>query len=148
VSNPFERLSAVADLVAQVGRAPELVAQRAAPKIAEKIEEQFALGLDPYGAPWTPLAESTKKKHGAPPLTDTGEMRAHTDAVSAGPNIIATSDTPAEFHQHGSHYATHNMPARPILPNEAQGLPQTWEHAIQEASAEIEKEIGEQVSAA
>lgn len=142
--NPFERLVAVADILVQVEHAPELVAEKAAPKIAAALEEQFALGLDPYGTPWAPLAPSTLKKHGPPPLTDSGEMRDHTDAVSAGPNIIATSPEPAEFHQSG----THRMPAREILPNENEGLPQSWHAAIDEAKAEVEKEIKDQVAAA
>lgn len=139
MSDPFERLNAIADILVQVVRAPELVAEKAAPKIAEKMEEQAELGLDPYGARWAPLADGS-----ASYLYDSGDMREGTDAVSAGATIIATAPSPAEFHQHG----THRMPARPVLPNEEQGLPQSWQEAIDEAKAEVEKEIRDQVDAA
>lgn len=131
--------------IATVERAPEIVAQKAAPRIAAALEEQYELGLDPYGAPWAPLAASTLKRHGPPPLTDTGAMRRSTDAVSAGAQIIATAQEPAEFHQGGT---SQGLPARPILPNANHGLPQTWETALLDAGAEIEAEIQKAVNAA
>lgn len=144
MSDPYERLMQMCDALAVIEHSPEAVAQKAAPKVSAAIEEQFALGLDPYGAPWAPLADSTLKKHGPPPLTDTGEMRGETGAVAAGKTIVASSPEPADFHQHG----TRTMPARPVLPSEQQGLPQSWERAIKDAQAEVEAEIQKRVNAA
>lgn len=144
MASPYEQLQRVIDAIHVVEHAPELVAERAAPKIADILEAQFELGLDPYGVPWAPLARSTLKKHGPPPLTDSHEMRDHTDAVSAGNQIIATSPDPSQFHQHG----TARIPARPILPTEQGGLPYAWEIAILQAEAELEEEIQALVDAA
>ena len=43
---------------------------------------------------------------------------------------------PASYHQEG----TVNMPARPIIPDESRGLPETWEQAIQDAGQQVMEE--------
>jgi len=140
----YESLLKVVDILAAVDHSPNEIAERAAPKIAEALEEQYALGQDPYGAPWASLQPSTLKKHGPPPLTDSGDMKSGTDAVSAGPQIIATAPEPADYHQGG----TRSMPARPILPNENQGLPSSWEKALKEAASEVEATMQRRINAA
>jgi hypothetical protein len=147
-SPAYEQLMKVANVIRSVKHAPELVAEKAAPKIAELIEAQYRNGLDPYGVPWAGLRPSTLERHGPPPLTDSGDMRAASDAVSAGTQIIATAPSPAEFHQGGAQFKTHHMPARPILPNDMDGLPRSWELAIEVAEQEIEAEIQAQINAA
>jgi hypothetical protein len=140
----YERLMKVVNATRRVKQLPELVAQRAAPKIADLVESEYANGQDPYGVPWAPLAPATLKTHGPPPLTDSGAMRTGTNVVSAGPQIIATAPDPAGYHQSG----TGRMPARPILPNDADGIPQSWERALAQAEIEIESEIQAQINSA
>lgn len=138
-ASPYEQMMAIADVVRRVGQMPELVAERAAPKIADLLEQQAESGTDPYGVPWAPLRDGTRSY-----LYDSGAMREGTDAVSAGTQIIASSPTPAEFHQGG----TRRMPARPVLPNDGSGLPLSWELAIEQAERELEAEIQAQIDAA
>jgi hypothetical protein len=103
-------------------------------EIFEAIDSLFTLGSDPYGKPWAQLAPATLAKGRAmPPLTDTGRMRESLRVNVGVRSIVATVDDPAGYHQEGTRY----MPARPILPNDAQGLPDAWRAALSEAAQRI-----------
>lgn len=103
--------------------------------IEEAIDSQFTLGCDPYGTPWAPLAESTKRRHGRdnPPLTATGAMRGSVVVSADQGKIEVIIADPAGYHQDG----TDNMPARPIIPSDARGIPPVWDAAIRDAAMAV-----------
>lgn len=106
----------------------ELAAQRASLRIATIIDEQFAAGTDPYGDPWKNLA-----KGGPSHLTDTGAMHAGVRVTSSGSDIVINVPDPGGYHQTGTRY----MPARPLEPTQARGLPPAYEVAIMQAVADV-----------
>lgn len=129
-------LEGLAAALRDLGKVPSQAARQASADIAGLIEQEFDEGLDPYGAAWEALAESTTAKgRTPPPLTDERTLRDNTDAYplsGAGIGITLGADY-GIFHQTG----TRNMPARPILPDG--DLPYAWrdmiDNAVQEAVA-------------
>lgn len=127
-------LRALADVPARASAA-------AASRIATLIDESFFAGLDPYGRPWAPLAASTLARRpwrGAPPLTDTGALRASVRVVplpSAG--ISITMAAPGPFHQMGTRY----MPQRQIFPQSG-GIAPSWRAAIAQSITEAMRKAG------
>lgn len=125
-------LDELIDNLRELADVPSRAARQAAEGIDEAIQRQFDDGVDPYGAAWEPLAESTiartPDREGGP-LDNTGAMRAGiVVAPSSGAGIAITFDADyAQYHQTG----TKSMPARKILPEEE--LPEEWEDAIAEA---------------
>lgn len=110
---------------------PERIADEAADLIADAVDEQYALGVDPYGEPWAPLAQATLDKgREEPPLTDTHEMRDHTTVTAHGNEIVMRVPDPGGFHQTG----TKHMPAREVLPTDAKGMPPAYELALIQAA--------------
>ena len=110
---------------------PMAVRNRVSVAVKDEINlllgEQFDAGMDPSGRPWAPLAASTiRRGRHAPPLTDTGRMRAHVRAVRVGTNVAIDSDLPAAFHQRGNP----RLPRRQIWPEESEGLPDRYENRI------------------
>lgn len=132
VTGDFAGLSAARERVAQLAGAVERTARAAVPKLAEILDEQFRLGLDPSSDPWAPLAPSTvaRGRH-APPLTDTGLMHAGATVTSDGGTITMRLDTPAEHHQYG----TANMVARALLPSDAEELPPAYALAMAQSAS-------------
>lgn len=109
------------------------VAAKIAPRLRTLVEGQFASGDDPYGVAWAPLRPSTiAKGRGAPPLTDTGMMRASVSSVVVANTVLLAASIPADFHQLG----TVNMDQRQIFPDASRGLPADWEKVIVEAAEE------------
>jgi hypothetical protein len=109
---------------------PSRAAARASRSIARAIQGEFRDGVDPYGRPWEPLAESTLDKgRTPPPMTDTGALR---DGIRvrpmAGAGIAITSDAEyLGFHQ-GTGSPRANVPPRHVLPEGP--LPEAWARAI------------------
>jgi hypothetical protein len=104
------------------------ICDRAGEKIEAAVDAQFAAGTDPYGAPWAPLASGA-----ASHLTKSGGMRASVVVVVGTDRIETIVADPAGYHQTG----TRHMPARPVIPTEAKGLPDTWDAAITDAGLEV-----------
>ena len=110
-----------------------VAAKDACKGIKRAIDEQFAHGLDPYGKPWSPLADATiAKGREAPPMTDTRALR---DGIHVQPmrgaGIAITSDAPyLGFHQ-GAGSPRANVPPRHVLPEGE--LPDTYARAIADA---------------
>lgn len=127
-------LRALADVPARASAA-------AAARIATLIDESFSAGLDPYGRPWAPLMASTLARRpwrGAPPLTDTGALRARVRVVplpSAG--ISITMASPGQFHQMGTRY----MAQRQIFPQSG-GIAPSWRAAIAQSITEAMRKAG------
>lgn len=108
----------------------DAIALESSIEIFETIDSLFTLGADPYGETWAPLAPATiAKGRTAPPLTDTGKMRESLRVNASQSAIVASIDDPAGYHQSG----TQRMPARPVLPDDARGLPDAWRQAITDA---------------
>jgi len=83
------------------GATAEDVAEAAAPEIRALVRQQFTQGTSPYGTAWAPLAPATLKKHGPPPLTDTGEMKGGIEVGASGTTIEVWVPAPASLHQGG-----------------------------------------------
>jgi hypothetical protein len=110
------------------------IALEASIEIFETIDSSFTLGADPYGETWAPLAPATiAKGRTPPPLTDTGAMREGLRVSVTQDAIVASLPDPAGYHQTG----TRHMPARPVLPDDARGLPDAWRAAITDAGQRV-----------
>ena len=107
---------------------PPKVATLAALKIDRILDEQFALGVDPYGTPWQHLGEwaGGRPSH----LQETGAMRAFSSVEAQGSAIVMHVPDPGGFHQTGTRY----MPARKIEPERT--MPPAYEVAILQACKE------------
>ena len=130
-SGDLSRMGQLADRLSELAAVPSAIARRVSATIDGLLEQEFAAGDDPYGDPWAPLAESTVERgRSAPPLTDSGAMRASAHArplAHAGVGI--TIDHPAAPHQTGWSGPRGAGPARPILPARGE-LPESWDDAI------------------
>jgi hypothetical protein len=126
----------LADAVTKIGALeglPDRIADRLPAEFSALLDEQFSTGVDPYGDPWAPLADSTiATGRSPPPLTDTGAMHASAVVSASGGVVTMSVDDPAGFHQTG----TRNMPAREVLPTDARGLPPAYELAIVRVATE------------
>jgi hypothetical protein len=131
----------LADNLGKLAGVPSRVSGRIAGEIAELIEEEFAVGTDPYGRAWAPLAQATiDKGREPPPLTETGTMRQSVNVrPMRGAGVAITIDHPAAPHQTGWSGPRGEGPARPVLPDR-QELPATYRAAIETA---IDEEIRE-----
>ena len=71
----LSRMSGLADRLADLANVPSRAARAVAFDLEGFVRGEFAEGVDPYGDPWTELADATldKGRH-PPPLTDTGEL--------------------------------------------------------------------------
>lgn len=110
------------------------IALEASIEIFETVDSLFVLGADPYGETWAPLAPATLAKgRTPPPLTDTGAMRESLRVSVTETAIVASIASPAGYHQDGTRY----MPARPVLPDYARGLPDAWRASITDAGQRV-----------
>ena len=127
ITGDFSELNDAIVRVQALEGLPARVAQRAVQKIAHVLDEQFALGTDPYGDPWADLST------GAPShLTETGAMHAGSAVTSSGQDIVVNVPDPGGYHQAGTRY----MSARPLEPTQSRGLPPAYQVAILAAIAE------------
>lgn len=119
----------------QLARVPALVGPAAASEINALLAAGFAGGTDPYGQGWAPLSPRTLRKHGPPPLTDSGALRGSA-RVLALPSGLKLGGTPGygDYHMSG----TSRMPKRRWFPDA--GLPASWREAIQNAFSRLCRE--------
>lgn len=108
------------------------------------VQRQFQSSGAHGGSPWAPLKPATlawKRKHGysAKPLIRTGHLRQAWD-IDLGKNKVTVRSLVdySGAHQHG----TRHLPARPMLPTEAQAR----ELAVRTLSAEVRDEIARTLS--
>jgi hypothetical protein len=120
----LQALRHLAEQLDELSQVPSRASERIAQDLNPLIQAQFDEGKDPYGNPWAPLAPSTLRKgRSAPPLTDTGRMRATARAMAiSATGVAVTIDSPAQFHQE----------KRPILPVRGE-VPETWERVVHNA---------------
>lgn len=120
-------------------RVPSRAAAAVAKDLARMIDQQFSLGVDPYGRAWAQLRPATiaRGRHW-PPLTDTGAMR---DDVVVRPESPSGASfivpDPGGFHQGGfrTHWSGRFVKPRRILPAGAT-LPVAWRDVIRRRVAE------------
>ena len=95
LTGDFAQLDRLSRKIADLSQMPSRVSAKAAPEFTTAIQQEFSAGKDPYGAPWASLsAETLRKGRSAPPLTDTGRMRASARAEAAGKAGIAVHIAP------------------------------------------------------
>ena len=125
------RMGHLADRVADLAEVPSRASAVIAAELEELIQDEFDAGTDPYGQPWKSLAAATVARgRSAPPLTDTGAMRASARVRPMRPaGVAVTIDHPGAPHQTGWSGPQGTGPARPILPDRAE-LPPDWQDAI------------------
>ena len=115
--------------VEELARLPHKLAVRAAPLISAELRDQFRAGVDPYGAPWAPLKPSTLKRHGPPPLTDTGALANGTRAYPGrGGILVVIGRSYGAFAQTGFRVGRTRVSPRRILPH--RGLPASWRRIL------------------
>ena len=127
----LQGIQALADAIGvELPRVMSRAATDAADNISDLIDAQFDAGVGPWGNPWAPLAESTKRKgRQDPPLDDEGVLRSPVVEALQGAGIrISYDEDYAEFHQNG----TSRMPQRMLVPPEGTISP-AWNAAIVEA---------------
>lgn len=121
-------LRSLASRVDGLSEVPSRAAKRAIPELDASLQAEFSAGTDPYGAPWVSLSAATLRRgRSAPPLTDTGRMRATAKARAASRSGLAvTIAPPAQFLER----------KRPMLPEH--GEPPRWREIIEGA---VEAEV-------
>jgi phage virion morphogenesis protein len=105
--------------------------------IQTNVDLLFSDSVDPYGEPW---ANVDKHRAGGQPLVDTGRLAASITSLSGNYSAeVGTNVIYAASHQHGAlkgQYANNvpwgDIPARPFLPNENDGLPDLWRSDIEQ----------------
>jgi phage gpG-like protein len=125
--------------IEELARLPHKLAVVASPDITRELQSQFTGGKDPYGRPWAPLKPSTLRKHGPPPLTDSGRLKSGTFArPGRGGILVEIGASYGAFHQLGFRVHGTKVPARKILP--ARGMPAAWRAILDRRAREIARE--------
>lgn len=110
--------------LADLAKVPAKIAPKVARRIAKDIQQNFALGEDPYRRPWAPLRPATLAKgRQPPPLTDTEAGRRGvnvTPNASGGIRLVNYVDYMG-IHQAGD---LPRMVARKFFPEGV--LPKQW----------------------
>lgn len=130
----FRELNATAQRIRALEGMPAEMAQAAAPLLADVIDQQFALGVDPYGQPWADLVQTGDHSY----LQDTEAMRASVQVQAVAKEIDVFIDDPAGFHQSGTVY----MVSRALLPDDAGEMPPAYELALLQAARAVGLEPG------
>ena len=95
LTGDFAQLDRLSRKIADLSRMPARVSARAASELTPTLQQEFSEGKDPYGGPWASLSvETLRKGRSAPPLTDTGRMRASARAEAAGKAGVAVHIAP------------------------------------------------------
>ena len=128
------RLERLERALVEAQRVPQRTAQAVAPELSALIAQQYAQGTDAYGKAWRPITDTTRRLRrgdkGAPPLTDTGKLRAGSFAQwKTGTNRIKLfwGRWQGWVHQRGNAHT----PQRQIYPEGT--LPAKWQAAISRA---------------
>lgn len=143
----FEALRAAVVKIKKLTVALPKITAAAAPELRAEVERQFVEGASPYRTKWKPLRPATLRKHGPPPLTHTGQMRAGITVHATDESIVFKAPAPAFLHQRGwrkrlpspkkvrrkgivvaTKIWTGYAPARPIFPDGR--VPNEWRRLI------------------
>jgi hypothetical protein len=128
VGNPSD-LEQVATKIRGLGGAASKIAAKAAPAIRRVQVSQIGGSQTPYGEPWAPLVDGGS----ADPA-----IASRVDVHAEGASVVAETDAVAGYH----HSGTSRMVARPILPSEARGIPDTWRRELDTAADAVMGEKG------
>lgn len=96
------------------------VAARSAPAVTARLNETFDAGADPFGAPWSPKADGSKKT-----LVKTGRLAGHLSFVAIGRKMRASL---------GVRYAKYY--ASLIFPRAGALLPKSWTDELEAVTRE------------
>ena len=119
----FAALNHLAHQLQELDQVPSRASATAAQELDQALQVEFTEGTDPFGNPWLPLAPATTRKgRSAPPLTDTGKMRASARAAAERAGLAVHVAPPAPFLE----------AKRPILPIRGE-TPGAWEGIVREA---------------
>ena len=138
LTGDFQKLAALKERLEAAAELKLAGADRVAEKFEEQLEHQYDSGTDPHNEGWAELGAATLAKgRTPPPLTDTGEMRRNSKAVSGLAGIRVSVDKPSKplvpsLHQKG----TENMPQRQIVPEPRAALPVAWKAAAEIGAGE------------
>ena len=125
LTGDFAQLDRLSRKIADLSRMPGRVSAKVAPDLTTAIQQEFSAGKDPYGAPWASLsAETLRKGRSAPPLTDTGRMRASARAEAAGKAGVAVHIAPP---------AVYLQAKRPMVPVRG-AEPPRWREILEDAA--------------
>lgn len=125
-------------------------------ELVSLVQQGFRASKDPYGAPWAPL-----KFRAGKPLQDTrANLEGSLSASTSADRIrIGFGFAYAAVHQYGATIRVKRakqlyssklkrgfgkqvtIPARPMLPSDARGLPAAWQAALNEVAEEYIESI-------
>jgi phage gpG-like protein len=127
----LEGMQRIESAVLALPRLMSRATRDAADLLEDTIHAQFEAGVDPYGMPWAPLAESTMKRgRTPPPLTDSGALAAvRVDPLQSAGILVAFDEDYARYHQSG----TSRMPQRRLVPDDGNFQHSLWYPPIVEA---------------
>ena len=138
----MRRLEKIGAAVVEATKLPQRVADISAANVNKELQRQFAQGVDPYGARYAPITDTTRRlRRGsktAPPLTDLGNLRAGTVAMvkpGASKLVLYFGEPYGIYHQRG----TSRMPRRAIFPD--RGIPEKWRAAVKDAWVQGAKNV-------
>lgn len=117
----------LANNLGELSQVASVVTTAVAEDINGFLAAEFVDEVDPYGAAWAELAESTKRKKGHDRIMyETGDTERETRAYAMrGAGIEIRSTQQAGYNQ----FERSNAPARPVLPSR-EDLPAKWRAAI------------------
>jgi len=110
----------------KLGAVPKSVTKSMEALVEEDLKKKFSEGKDAYGDSWKLRKQEPKDGH--PILDASGALkRSRTVRVADdGELVIEYDDFKAVLHQEG----TVKMPARPVVPTTAQGMPKEWSNLL------------------
>ncbi len=118
----LDGIKRIRSAILELPRAMSQASTDAAENLETVIEVQFQAGVDPYGNPWRPLAESTMRRGRTPPPgTDTEALRAVHVTPLQHAGVRVTFD---------EEYAEYFNFARPLVPDYDNFEESSWYNAI------------------
>lgn len=139
LSGDFAGLQALAQKLAALPGKRRDLAEAVAEEALYLVQEGFGASTDPYGADWAPKADGSKCN-----LVATCDLRRgwHRKSLSADQTTIGPSVDYGKWHQSGTHHEGGGikMVARKMVPDDGD-IPPEWEQAIEEAAAEMLREL-------
>lgn len=123
----FGALERFGETVEQIAALPRTFAGLARDRLQELADASAGAGVDPYGEPWVPLKAGGSASLGSGP-----------EVQQAGDGLTVDVPFPLNFRQTGTTRRRGggvHAPARPLAPDDARGLPSSWESALDETAA-------------
>jgi hypothetical protein len=141
ITNADTALLQLAEEILKLEEVPRTIVERAVPKLARVIDQEFVSGAGPDGTPWAPLKDGS----GRTPLNRSGRTRAGVRVTAEGRKIKASFPNVMNILQSQSKKPGLRA-ARPV--GWRSELPAHWAAAIQEAADEVKAEVEARIEAA